>query len=386
LLEFVGRINIQEEIVTAKMTDYIDPETQATDPQSPVAAEEEETSEPVPTDEPDSALTETKNVAPVDPPAASEGDLEQQTAPAPAAALSGEESKEEAAEGDRNKAASPVATGDAAAGAAKKKATGPKKEINPKFKDVRETGKWGSVSKTEVFLVVVAISLVVIGAVIAVVLIAIRSNQDPPSPAGPPPTMPPTQLSAEMELAQLKSAIDFGDFTFPIADALSDNVEDYVGKMDDPTASAPERAMSWILTNSMNNVPGDLVTRWALASIYYSMGGENWVNKENWLSEESHCEWFGVECDRFGALEELILKENKLAGTIPMELSLFSDMQSLWWSTNALTGTLPGDMLGSLPRLSILYLNENKLTGTIPDSLRNNGVLRKWSLGRKHVI
>jgi hypothetical protein len=358
------------------MTDYVDPETQAAEPQSPVAGEEEEISEPVPTDEPDNAMTKPRNVAPVDPSPTSDSDLEQQTTPAPTAPSlggTGEESKEEAAEGDRKKTVGYGTTG----GAANKKAAGPKKEINPKFKDVRETGKWGSVSKTEIMVVGVVISVVVIGAVIAVVLIAIRSNQDPPGPVGPPPTMPPTQLSGDMELAQLRSAIDLGDFTFQIAEALSVKVEDYVGKMDDPTASAPERAMSWMLTKSMNNVPGDLVTRWALASMYYSLGGENWVNKENWLSEESHCEWFGVECDRFGALEELILKENKLAGTVPMELSLLSNMQSLWWSTNELTGTLPGDMLGSLPKLSILYLNDNKLTGTIPASLRNNGALRK---------
>jgi len=36
--------------------------------------------------------------------------------------------------------------------------------------------------------------------------------------------------------------------------------------------------------------------RYALATFYYSTGGDSWTEKTNWLTDVSECDWFGVTC------------------------------------------------------------------------------------------
>jgi hypothetical protein len=64
---------------------------------------------------------------------------------------------------------------------------------------------------------------------------------------------------------------------------------------------------------------------------------------------------------------------------MPAELALLTDLRSIVLQRNEITGTIPSEMLGNLPVLSILFLNDNKLQGDLAEiePLRDNGILCK---------
>jgi hypothetical protein len=260
-----------------------------------------------------------------------------------------------------------------------------KKEINPKFKDVRETGRWGEVSKKEIMAVGAFVVAIVI-AVIVVAVIFLTKDKTPAdlgtrAPVFTPTMSPSMQPAPEDQLASVRNVTEVNPIlattTLPL---LLSTVAEY---QDLPsTAPAVQRAMAWLLFNDPAHEPADsaaLILRFALAVLYFNNGGEAWTTSTNWLSGEDVCTWYGVECDRFGEkLEEIDLTNNNLVGTVPNEVNYFQDLRSLWMRRNALTGTIPALALGQLPVLTILYLEENQLSGGVDASLRTNGVLSKF--------
>jgi hypothetical protein len=99
--------------------------------------------------------------------------------------------------------------------------------------------------------------------------------------------------------------------------------------------SPQSTALEWLLKdNEGNNATAyenwRLIQRYALAVLYYSTSGESWLNNENWLTPEHECEWYSTAfdpvCDENdGRYLRIILIENDLVGTVPMELALLSD-------------------------------------------------------------
>jgi hypothetical protein len=102
-----------------------------------------------------------------------------------------------------------------------------------------------------------------------------------------------------------------------------------------------QRAMSWLLHEDERDNLGEVALRWALASIYYSTGGEDWTSAEGCLPSASICEWEHIDCDPMTrSLQEIALADNNLIGTIPSEFALMGDtIQSIWLRANQLTGT-----------------------------------------------
>jgi hypothetical protein len=66
-----------------------------------------------------------------------------------------------------------------------------------------------------------------------------------------------------------------------------------------------------------------------LAVLFYSTNGNAWQNADGWLTSLDECSWFttsgGGICDDQGRITHVELRDNKLEGTLPRELSLFSD-------------------------------------------------------------
>lgn len=257
----------------------------------------------------------------------------------------------------------------------KKKAATPKenREVNPRYKDVKETGKWGDISTSEIYVAVGIGILVIIGITLGLVF-GIDNNNEPQVR-----TRTPEIVSPEVKLFLAFEAINVSEFTYLLQQDLSTNVADYEGLWQDSSASPQERAMSWLLFEDVDwNSREEIGERWALASIYYALGGDDWTTATNWLSSEPVCEWDHINCDSFlNTIDEIDLSNNNLVGTIPNEFVMFNATQSLWLRENSLTGPVPNEAFGSMPRLSILYLDNNKLTGTISSEIRNNGVLSK---------
>ena len=114
--------------------------------------------------------------------------------------------------------------------------------------------------------------------------------------------------------------------------------------------------------------------RAVLVAPYNATDGGNWVNQDNWMSDEPLGQWYGVTADGNGRVTELTLGDNRLSGELPEELGNLANPQVLKLganytcdsggcrpdspSPNRLTGTIP-PALGSLTNLERLQLSGN---------------------------
>ncbi len=96
----------------------------------------------------------------------------------------------------------------------------------------------------------------------------------------------------------------------------------------------------------------------ALIALYQATGGPDWENNENWLSNQSIDQWFGVTTNDAGRVEQLSLENNNLDGTLPAELGRLTDLQGLRIDGNLrLSGSLPRELTG-------LFMDTLQLNGT----------------------
>jgi len=107
-----------------------------------------------------------------------------------------------------------------------------------------------------------------------------------------------------------------------------------------------------------------------LIALYENTDGPNWENSDGWLSDRSHCVWYGVTC-RGGKIVELVLSHNHLNGSISAELGQLEHLENLDLGNNQLRGHIPPE-LGNLSRLKHLTLWGNReLSGSIPPAFGN---------------
>ncbi|KAG7342135.1 two component regulator [Nitzschia inconspicua] len=148
----------------------------------------------------------------------------------------------------------------------------------------------------------------------------------------------------------------------------------------------------------------ELSQRYVAALFYFSLNGDAWLEKYQFLGESHVCEWnngssgqqLGIVCDssdivdglivKYGTITGIVLNENNLVGTLPKELKALSDLQTIQLRSNKVTGELPSE-LGNLLKLQEIDLRENDLRGTLPESvfdlpnIRNILLLRNINLG-----
>lgn len=146
--------------------------------------------------------------------------------------------------------------------------------------------------------------------------------------------------------------------------------------------SPQARALDWLAYEDNAEDIEDLRTRYALATLYFSTqtNGTSWVRKDQWMSPNPACMWYGVKCIQTKAnvhlVQHLNLSANGLAGFIPEELSLLQrDCQMLDLSYNQIQGSIPTTIGTNMPNLQRVYLGPNSLTSTIPESLYKLGRL-----------
>lgn len=248
------------------------------------------------------------------------------------------------------------------------------------------------------FIAVLVVSFVILVVVVVTTTVLVVKNQNTdkgtqPEKAqtGSPTTAPTTYPvpTPQEKLDYLSWDITHNNFTAGYMSDLSTTASDMYGKYRDPLQPPVVRAMSWLLDEDTNNQEGNLLRRLGLASVYFSNGGDDWFNATNWLTDVHHCSWSGVQCcsakhlrenlvacaegDR-NTIVELNLSMNNVTGSITNTFAFLKDLRALDLSYNSMVGTLPGEMLGSLPYLLQLYLQHNDFTGTVPATLKNNGV------------
>jgi hypothetical protein len=104
------------------------------------------------------------------------------------------------------------------------------------------------------------------------------------------------------------------------------------------------RAATWLAGNTdlANMSNRTKIQRYALATLYYSTGGDQWFTNYKWLTDSNECEWYNTKWSKGwesnssgirmfcsneddGDLEMIFLQGNNLHGQVPLELSLLSN-------------------------------------------------------------
>jgi len=155
------------------------------------------------------------------------------------------------------------------------------------------------------------------------------------------------------------------------------------------TLGVPENlAMTWIADIDGLKIPINdvfFIQRYLLVLFYYSTNGQTeWTNKEQWLSDSTECEWFGINKDHGGcesgrAIRSIELDINGLKGTLPSELFLLTELVTINFDSNCLRGTIPQEIT-SLTKLEKLWMDRNVLDGEVPEGLWSMTSLNSLSL------
>jgi Leucine-rich repeat (LRR) protein len=158
-------------------------------------------------------------------------------------------------------------------------------------------------------------------------------------------------------------------------------------------------AFDWLVNNKEANP--DLtaqseytkVQRYALATLYYSTGGDTWSNKTNWLSNLDACQWWsgsGSGCGVFSNnITILDLDDNNVQGVLPNDLGLLTSLTAIsirnpTSSTPDIGGSLPSS-LGLLTSLTSLVLTGNLFSGNVPTELSSCTMLESVDLGNNNL-
>ena len=77
----------------------------------------------------------------------------------------------------------------------------------------------------------------------------------------------------------------------------------------------------------------------ALVSLYNNTGGTAWNDSSDWLISNTPCSWYGITCEN-GHVTRLSIYGNNLVGSLPADLSSLTNLQTLWLSSNQLSGNI----------------------------------------------
>lgn len=147
--------------------------------------------------------------------------------------------------------------------------------------------------------------------------------------------------------------------------------------------SPEHRAANWLVNKNHPTVAkDDLLERFALADIYFHLGGPHWHSSTNWLSSKSVCEWDKITCcrhedvelgicdkDAIGKVISLDLAYNNLQGHLTEAFVLLTELRYVDLSNNKIGGEFWGFAFGQMPWIRSVELHNNRLTGSIPESL-----------------
>ena len=157
--------------------------------------------------------------------------------------------------------------------------------------------------------------------------------------------------------------------------------------------SPQTKALRWLRNNTLlaSYDISRRMQRFALATLYFSTDGDRrWLKKDGWLSDDDECSWFFTAnqegkvrkpCDN-GVMIAFYMVENNMRGTLPLEMSFLTSLQTLEMPGNIITGFLP-TTLGQLSLLQSIHLFNNFLSGTVPNELGDALNLEIIDVGEK---
>lgn len=174
------------------------------------------------------------------------------------------------------------------------------------------------------------------------------------------------------------------------------------------------KATDWLLRIDARKLCPDapkILQRWVLAVTYFSTGGNSWLQcsnnplsfddncgtlapfegKTRFLSPFHECEWAGITCDvnsldpeKRDCVIEIEFEQNNLAGFIPSEIGLLTDLERWGMERGVLQGTIPTE-IENLSNLVFLDLDYNELTGSLTTHLLSLSNLEQLDLNNNFL-
>jgi len=153
--------------------------------------------------------------------------------------------------------------------------------------------------------------------------------------------------------------------------------------------SPQAKALRWLEDDANLQSYSDerIQQRFGLAVFYYSTGGDKWTKKDRWLSEFDECTWYTAFDDspcRGQDFSHLVLGNNNLQGTLPVELVLLHNSLESVSIGGIITGSLPSEY-GDLKLLRTLQIHGRNIEGSIPSNLKNLDFLETLDLGKNRL-
>jgi hypothetical protein len=117
--------------------------------------------------------------------------------------------------------------------------------------------------------------------------------------------------------------------------------------------SPQSKALTWLVVRDGALVTDEvsderLLQRYAIMTIYYACGGEEWKGFMTPLDEQfdkSECLFRGVSCDDQGRVVKIDWYGANVAGQLPDEIGLLKHLEELDLSSNLLQGSIPDAIL-----------------------------------------
>ncbi|WP_299130967.1 hypothetical protein, partial [uncultured Winogradskyella sp.] len=115
----------------------------------------------------------------------------------------------------------------------------------------------------------------------------------------------------------------------------------------------------------------------ALTAFYNALGGDNWVDNTNWLSNEPVSTWSHITTSGNKVIGIDIFGDGNWVGQIPEEIGSLTNLEYLGIALNpGVTGEIPIN-IGNLNNLERLRIQSVPLTGTFPTTIGNLSNLRE---------
>lgn len=208
-----------------------------------------------------------------------------------------------------------------------------------------------------------------------------------------------------------------------VMDALGPNIPPGTMAAFDIPGTCQSKARDWLRTGKdiLEFDAERIRQRYAMTVFFCEEDGGEWLENDVWLSDMHECDWYnniGLDaCNRVEQMELFRVNDNGLQGTLPVELSILSNLYEFIASNNLISGTIPPEyasmtqldtlaiafnqfegeapafifefpdmyyldigfnqfegsipdtLAETMPKVEILYMENNKFTGTIPDNL-----------------
>lgn len=98
--------------------------------------------------------------------------------------------------------------------------------------------------------------------------------------------------------------------------------------------------------------------------------GRQWAARRSrgWVvgSDSEVCSWDGIQCNSQDQVTALTLPETDLLATLPTELAMLAQLETIELRQNLLQGTIPHELASMTSLVSVILKDNRRLTGSLP--------------------